>query len=84
MRKTINLTLEEIDRVNKYQEDNGLKTFSAAMKGIIRDMGKCTCVSDDIPDDKFALIADAIMKMDEKLESMRLHIAPRSAGEVKP
>jgi len=78
MKKTVDLTNEEIKKVTQYQKRKKLKSFSASIKSIIADMK-----SDEIPDDKFALIADALIKIDEKLNSMKMHIAPRNAGEVK-
>jgi len=82
MRKTIDLTKEDIKLVDDYQKRNGLKNFSEAMRNIVRGMDTCSC-GDDVPDDKFALIADALVKMDEKLDAMLPNIAPKSAGEVK-
>lgn len=83
MRKTIDFTNKEIERIENYQKRNGLKTFSAAVKNIIGNEKQCSCKSDDIPDDKFALLADAIMKLDSKIEIILKSIAPKSAGEVK-
>jgi hypothetical protein len=86
MRKTIDFTKEEIERIKTYQERNGLKSFSAAVKNIIGNEKECKCKSgdiDNISDDKFALLADAILKLDGKVEAMLMNIAPKSAGEVK-
>lgn len=82
MKKTIDFTKEEIKKIEEYQNKNNLKTFSAAIKGIVNGK-KCSCKTKDMSDDKFALIADAIIKLDEKLTNMSIHIAPKSAGEVK-
>ena len=92
MRKTIDLTENEIAQVEEFQKRNGLKSFSAAIRSII-NAKKCSCSEkkgEDIPDDKFALIGDALIeigkKMDdhgEKLELLTVHLAPKSAGEVK-
>lgn len=83
MRKTIDFTKEEIERITKHQKRNGLKSFSAAVKNIMGNKHKCSCKSNDISNDNFALLADAIMKIDSKIEAMLINIAPKSAGEVK-
>lgn len=80
MRKTIDLTKQEIEKVEEYKKRNSLKSFSAAVKSIIDVVD---IDSTDVPDDNFALIADALVKIDEKIEQLSIHVAPKSAGEVK-
>ena len=75
MNKRIELTDEAVDQVTEYQKRNGLKSFSSAIQNIIDNM-----VSKD---DQFILISDAIVKMNEKIDILAMHIAPKSAGEVK-
>ncbi len=77
MRKTIDLTKKDIQAVEDYQKRNGLKNFTDAMRNIVRSL------DDKLSDDNFALIGDAIMKMDSKIDILVMHTAPKSAGEVK-
>lgn len=90
MRKTIDLTEKDIKLVDEYQKRNGLKNFSEAMRNIVRGMDSCTCGDTDVSDDNFALIADALVKINdntekinEKIDLMLPNIAPKAAGEVK-
>ena len=89
MRKTVDLDQKDIDIVVEYQKRNQLKNFSQAIRSIIQK-GECSCQGEEIPDDKFALIGDALVeigkKLDEqdaKLSLLTVHLAPKSAGEVK-
>lgn len=75
MRKTIELTKKDMQAVDEYQKKNGLKNFSEAMRNIVRNL-------DSLSDDNFALLGDAIMKMDEKIDILVMHTAPKHAGEV--
>jgi len=83
MRKTIDLNQSDVDLVNKHQGKNGLKNFSEAMRNMIRGHNEKS--DENFHDDNFALLADAILKMDEKinliLESLE-KFAPNSPGEV--
>ena len=79
MKKTINFTEKEIEKITNYKNKLDLKTFSSAIKNIIANLSN----DNDISDDKFALLADAIIKLDKKIEEMSRNIAPKSAGEVK-
>ena len=76
MRKTIDLNKTDVEKVKEYQERNGLKNFSESMRNMIRGDSK------DLSDDNFALLADAIVKMDNKINILLGRTAPRSAGEV--
>ena len=80
MRKTIELTKTDIEQVTKYQKRNGLKNFSDAMRNIIRNMDN---KSKDVSDENFVLLGDALVKIDEKIDIVVKHLAPKSAGEVK-
>ena len=76
MRKSIDFTEKDVETISEYQEKNGLRNFSKAVRNMIRkDKG--------LSDENFALLADAIVKLDEKIEAMMIHIAPKSAGEIK-
>lgn len=80
MRKTIDLTEKEIENISEYQEKNSIKNFSETVRTLIR-----AGLSEDksgLSDENFALLADAIMKMNNKIDSMMMNIAPKSAGEV--
>lgn len=91
MRKTIDLDEIDIQKVEEYQKEKGIKTFTEAVRSIIRNMdgasctceGECTCDSEKLSDENFALIADALVEMDKKLTTLVMHIAPRTAPEVK-
>ena len=91
MRKTIDLTEQNIADVTEYQQKNQIKNFSAAIRSIIENLNGCSCGdSAEIPDDKFALIGDVLVEIgkkldeqDEKLGLLTVHLAPKSAGEVK-
>jgi hypothetical protein len=85
MRKTVDFSETELAIIEEYRQRNGLKNFSVAIKNIIGRIENCQCSSNDvdIPEDKFEMITDAIKKLDEKLENMSIHVAPKSAGEVK-
>jgi hypothetical protein len=68
MRKTIDLTEENIKAVNEYQKRNGLKNFSESVRNIIGNIGKeCSCEKD-------------LEKI--KIDILNTHVAPKSAGEV--
>lgn len=84
MRKTIDLTEEDIDRIVEYKQKNGLKSFSDAVRNILRTTDNCTCSDETkLDDENFALIADAIKILDEKLDAILVNFAPKHAGEVK-
>jgi len=78
MRKTIDLNKEEIEIVEKYKDENKLKSFSDAVRNIIRKD-----IEEDVSDSNFALIADALISIDEKVSLLTVHLAPKGAGEVK-
>ena len=82
MRKTIDLTKEDIKKVINYQKENKKNNFSEAIRDIIRNMNQSSYKFDDIPDSKFALLADAILKMDSKINAIIANLAPKSAGEI--
>ena len=84
MRKTIELTEDELFMVQEYQKRNQLRNFSQAVRGIIRT-GECECKDEKdetLSDDNFALLADAIVKLDKKIDIIISTFAPKSAGKV--
>jgi hypothetical protein len=90
MRKTVELSVEEIKTVEDLQKEKKLKSFSEAIRVIINHECKCKCKdnedeSSDIQikhDEYLTLLADAIIKMDKKLDKLIESIAPKSAGEI--
>jgi hypothetical protein len=96
MRKTIDLSKDEINAVEEYQKRNGLKNFSEAMRNMVSsmnshfkqeesDMQMIVQDGSDISDENFALLGSAIVEMDKKIEKILKHIeliAPKSAGEI--
>lgn len=81
----------DITKIEKIQKEKEIKTFTETVRTIVREYGngscscdgECTCDDNKISDENFALLADAIVEMDKKLDMLLMHIAPRSAGEVK-
>jgi hypothetical protein len=81
----------DLEKIEEIQNKRGIKTFTEAVRTIVRDYdggscgceGECTCGDTKLSDDNFALLADAIVEMDKKLDILLMHIAPKSAGEVK-
>lgn len=67
MRKTIDLTDENIKTITEYQKRNGLKNFSEAVRNII-DSSKDNGEIEDMK------------KI--KMEILNTHVAPKSAGEI--
>jgi hypothetical protein len=80
MRKTVELSVEEIKTVEDLQKEKKLKSFSEAIRVIINHECKCKCKDNE--DDYLTLLADAIIKMDKKLDKLIESIAPKSAGEI--
>ena len=78
MRKTIDLTEKELSDISEYQQKNKIKNFSETIRTLVR----AALSENGLSDENFALLADAIMKMDKKIDSMMINIAPKSAGEV--
>jgi hypothetical protein len=78
MRKTIDLTEKELLDISEYQQKNSIKNFSETIRTLVR----VALSEQGLSDENFALLADAIMKMDKKLDLMMINIAPKSAGEV--
>jgi len=91
MRKTIDLDEEDIKKIEKFRKENNIKTFSESARSIIRKLDgalctcedECSCETNKISDDNFALLADALIQINDKLDQLLTHIAPKSAGEVK-
>ncbi len=83
MRKTIDLTEKDVKAVQEYQAKNGFKNFSQAVRNIIRNIENGCSSDSDVSDDNFALIADALQTINNKIDLMLPNIAPKSAGEVK-
>lgn len=85
MRKTVDLSEADIAKIEEYGKEKGIKTFTESMRSIISSFGdaSCSCNSDNMSDENFALIADALVEMDKKLDIILTHFAPKSAGEVK-
>lgn len=82
MRKTIELTDEDIQAVEEYQKENKLKNFSEAVRGMLRG-NQCKCQTQEtLSDENFALIADALVTIDDKLNIVVGSIAPKHAGEI--
>lgn len=78
MRKTIDLTEKELSDISEYQQKNSIKNFSETIRTLVR----VALSEDGLSDENFALLADAIMKLDKKINLMMVNIAPKSAGEV--
>jgi hypothetical protein len=78
MRKTIDLTEKELLDIGEYQQKNKIKNFSETIRTLVR----VALSENGLSDENFALLADAIMEMDKKIDLMMVNIAPKSAGEV--
>lgn len=78
MRKTIDLTEKELLDISEYQKKNSIKNFSETIRTLVR----VALSEHGLSDENFALLADAIMNMDKKIDLMMVNIAPKSAGEV--
>lgn len=76
MRKTIDLTDEDIEQIKEFQQKNQIKNFSEAVRTVIRQK-KCSCgektTHEHEPD---------LSEINSKLDILLTHIAPKSAGEV--
>jgi hypothetical protein len=82
MRKTVDLTEDEIKLVTDFQKKNKLKSFSEAIRVMIQSGNECQCSTKNDADENFVLLADAIIKMDKKLDVVVGSIAPKHAGEI--
>lgn len=80
MRKTVDLTEDQIKAVEEFQKRNKLKSFTKAIQVIVDKMDSCDCKKED--DEIVPLLADAIVKMDKKLDVLIGSIAPKHAGEI--
>ena len=84
MRKTIDLDEADITKIEEYATKNNIKTFTESVRSIIREFDGAPSIStDEVSDENFALLADAIIELDKKLELILTHFAPKNAGEVK-
>lgn len=88
MKKTIDLDNTHIQKIEEYKKEKGIRTFGEAVRSIIEK--KCTCGTENccdseekLSDENFALIADALVEMNKKIDTLVMHIAPRNAPEVK-
>lgn len=81
MRKTVDLTEDQIKAVEDFQKRNKLRSFTKAIQIIVDNMGSCDC-KDNKNDEIVPLLADAIVKMDKKLDVLIGSIAPKHAGEI--
>lgn len=84
MRKTVDLDESDIKKIEEYGKEKGIKTFTESVRSIIKEFDGAPSSLDEneIPDEKFALLADAIVELNEKMDLILTHIAPRNAGEV--
>jgi len=79
----------DIEKIEKIQKEKGIKTFTETVRTIVRDFDngscgcECDCSTERISDENFALIADALVELDRKLDILLTHVAPKSAGNVK-
>jgi hypothetical protein len=69
-------------KIEEIQKEKGIKSFAETVRTIVREYDGGSYGS-GISDENFALLADAIVEMDKKLDILLTHIAPKSAGEVK-
>lgn len=74
MKKTIDFSDNEIEIIEKYKEAKEIKTFSATIRSIIRNVNNASSSSD---------ISTAISKIDKKIDTILKHFAPTNAGEIK-
>ena len=79
MRKTIDFTEEEIQLIEDYQKRNDIKSFSKTVKDIINSSGESIKSDSNENDNNFAILADAILKIDDKINILIGSIAPRHA-----
>jgi hypothetical protein len=85
MRKSIELGEDELNIVDEFQKRNQMKNFSKAVRAIIRNNTEtCTCKGEkeSLSDENFALLADAIVKLNDKIDIIVGTLAPKSAGEI--
>jgi len=81
MNKTINFTDEDIEIIEKWKEKIGVNSFSEAVRSFIRSEdveNKETTLSEEY----FALIADAIKTLNDKIDIIGQNIAPKNVGEI--
>ena len=86
-RKSIDFSETDINIIKEFQTQKGIKSFTESVRTIIRMFGDGSLVEKDgdfLSDDNFALLADAIVKLDNKIDLVVANLAPpKSAGEVK-
>lgn len=82
MRKTVDLTEEQIKAVEDFQKKNKLRSFTKAIQLIVDNIDECSCEKSETKDDFSVLVADAIVKIDNKLDILIGSIAPKHAGEI--
>lgn len=84
MRKTVDLTDKQVKAVEDFQKKNKLKSFTKAMQFMVDNLDSCNCDCKEDGDDNevITLLADAIVKMDKKLDVLIGSIAPKHAGEI--
>jgi len=80
MRKSIELTDEQVEAITNYQKEKGLRNFSVAISSIVDNFLKGS--DSGMSNEQFALLGDAIVKMDKKIDILIETTAPKSAGEI--
>jgi intein-encoded DNA endonuclease-like protein len=84
MKKTIDFPKEELELIKAHMEENKIKTFSEGVRSIISKKEKhCQCQSDHVTDTNLTLISELLIKLNEKVDLLLTHMAPKSAGNVK-
>lgn len=75
----------DLAKIEKIQKEKGIKTFTEAVRTIVREFGNgsCSCGGEKVSDENFTLLANAIVELSEKMDQILMHMAPQSAGEVK-
>jgi hypothetical protein len=69
-------------KIEKIQKEKGIKSFTETVRTIVREYTDGGSLG--LSDENFALLADAIVEMDKKIDLIINNLpAPKSAGEVK-
>ncbi len=82
MRKTIELTKEDVDTVIEYQQRNGLKNFSEAVRYLVRNYENLECKCGGEEKGELGKYVELLVEINKKIDLMLPNIAPKSAGEV--
>lgn len=79
-KKTIEFDNLDIEKIEEFSTENKIATFSETIRYMVRNFNSSPSISDD----NFALIADALVQLNEKIDILISNIEPpKSAGEVK-